>query len=72
MKYYLDSCVTRDECVKLTSREKELLSFLVYFVGYNNNVKLLKPYEDRYNQIKWIMNEKNKPNINAIGKWYES
>lgn len=61
----------RIERAKTSGKEKELLSYLVYFLDLNKNPKLLEPILDEYNTIKWIMNEKNKPRINSMGKWYE-
>lgn len=55
----------------ISDKEKELLSYLVYFTGLNVNPKLKDPITDEYNTIKSIMNKKNKPilineNINRI------
>jgi|GEM_PF-3149091 len=45
----------------ISNKEKELLSYLVYFTGLNVNPKLKDPIADGYNTIKSIMNKKCKP-----------
>ena len=60
----------RAKGANISNKEKELLSYLVYFVGFNSNKKLLEPLADNYNTIKWVMNEKNKARIKVTGDIY--
>lgn len=74
LKYHFDNnqqvVEKRAKGANISNKEKELLSYLVYFVGFNSNKKLLEPLADNYNTIKWVMNEKNKARIKVTGDIY--
>lgn len=68
MKYFFDQHITRSKTAKISNKEKELLSYLVYFTGFSKNKKLLEPFADDYMTIKNIMNKKNKSKLNPV-RW---
>ena len=68
MKYFFDQHITSSKTAKISNKEKELLSYLVYFTGFSKNKKLLEPFADDYMTIKNIMNKKNKSKLNPV-RW---
>ena len=72
LKYYFDLTVKDKRAVgaKISNKEKELLSYLLYFTGMSKNENLLKPLENNYNTIKGFINPKKKPDYKEFNKYY--
>ena len=60
----------RAEGANISNKEKELLSYLLYFAGISRNKNLLTPILNEYNTLKGLMNPKKKPEFRGIGNWY--
>lgn len=73
-KYFFDTTdhikEKRAAGASISNKEKELLSYLLYFTGISRNKNLLTPILNEYNTLKGLMNPKKKPVFKGIGNWY--
>lgn len=74
LRYYLGGLnhlkEKRAKGAKISNKEKELLSYLLYFTGISRNKKLLSPLSDEYNTLKGFMNPKKIPEFEGFSNWY--
>lgn len=73
-RYYFDNSnhikERRAEGTSISNKEKELLSYLLYFTGISKNKNLLTPLLNDYNTVKGFMNPKKKPVFKGFNNYY--
>lgn len=73
-KYFFDTTdhirERRAAGASISNKEKELLSYLLYFTSISKNKNLLNPFANDYNTIKGLMNPKKKPEFKGINNYY--
>lgn len=74
LRYFFDTThhikERRAGSASISNKEKELLSYLLYFTRISRNENLLNPFANDYNTVKGLMNPKKKPEFKGCNNYY--
>lgn len=74
LRYFFDSTdhikERRAVSANISNKEKELLSYLLYFTKVSRNENLLNPFANEYNTVKGLMNPKKPPVFSSMNNYY--